>query len=134
MLFFRRPCAVGMLCSLSEDALQDTLSTVQDAFTQTHSSAQDALTVRSDPQPGPRRLYSVILDHPATPPLPFQEALQDPGPATGHLMTLTLVLSLSLSLASRLSMPTGGARYPFVLLTLCGSSWPPAPSRSGSAT
>ena len=53
-----------------------------------------------------------------------------PGPQTrvGTLMTLTLVF-----LAPHLSMLTGGTRSLLVLITSCGSSWPPALTRSGCA-
>ena len=71
-------------------------------------------SVCPDPQLSSRRFHAVILDHPASLPHLFDEALQDPGPTPGH------------SPLTCQCWPVGRAPS-FAFLTFCGSSCLPAP-------
>ena len=84
------------------------------AFTQTHSSAQDASTRSSWTILPRRRIRSKKRYRTADPRLDTEDSYA--GPPLSPLGALPLLCPC------------------FVLLTLCGSSWSPAPSRSGSAT
>ena len=87
----------------------------------------------SDPQLGSRRLHSVILDHPATPPHPFREALQDLDPRLdtedSHAgPPLSPLAALPLLCSSRFAGPPG-LPLPPALEVQTSSLPPPEPSR-----
>ena len=96
-------------------------------WTDTQLGARRLDSVCSDPQPRSRRFHPVVLDHPTAKTHLFQEALQDPGHASG------LLRRSCFSPLTCQCWPAG--RDPsFVFLTFCGSSRPPATTRCRSTS